>query len=290
MKLFSRRNEVPEDVYSYEIPERVRNRLLLTLKTCADQSGHCSMDSILEESEELLHRAYGELRTRPHWVNQGPRQRIIDHLFECDDEEIMDFFQVCFQCRGYAGGQRTVNELNKVLEEENIGYEISDFQQEKLSGGSFRTIPPTILKKDEKTLHHEVVHPCLHVLSDDRFRNARQELLKAFDEYRNVDYPDSITDAGSAFETVLKTICTHKKWRYSPTDTCSALLEVCRAKGLFHPFYRTVLEGTATIRNKIGDAHGKGPKPEFTATKELAEHMLYTVCNNINLLITLARL
>jgi hypothetical protein len=65
---------------------------------------------------------------------------------------------------------------------------------------------------------------------------------------------------------------------------------VCRANGLFHPFYKTVLVGTAIIRNKIGDAHGKGPKPEFTATKELADHMLYTVCNNINLLISLAGL
>jgi len=147
------------------------------------------------------------------------------------------------------------------------------------------------MKKDEELLHSGTVKPCLAALSDPRFATAYQELTAAFEEYRKDKWADCITDAGAAVESVLKTICTHKKWPYDPNrDTCSTLLEICRSKGLFHPFYRPILEGTATIRNKVGDAHGKGPAPEFKATKELADHMIYTSATNIVLLVSLAKL
>jgi hypothetical protein len=116
-------------------------------------------------------------------------------------------------------------------------------------------------------------------------------MMNAFEEYRKAKYGDAVTDAGAAVESVLKTICTVKGWAYDKNkDTCSKLLDICREKGLFHPFYKPILEGTAAIRNKIGDAHGKGPAPEFFATKELAAHMIYTCCANISLLIGLAKL
>lgn len=122
-------------------------------------------------------------------------------------------------------------------------------------------------------MHAEVIEPCLHVLSDSRFSTANIELMKAFEEYRKGAFAESITDAGASIESVLKTICSEKKWDYDKErDTCSKLLEICRAQGLFYPFYMPILEVTATIRNKFGDAHEKGPAPEFAATKELADH------------------
>jgi hypothetical protein len=55
-------------------------------------------------------------------------------------------------------------------------------------------------------------------------------------------------------------------------------------------FYKSILEGVGTIRNKMGDAHGRGSSPGHAATRELAEHMLHLTASNIVLLIALAQL
>jgi hypothetical protein len=227
---------------------------------------------------------------------------VIEHFFQCPDEEVMDFLQMCFETRWNFGRQPMVEAINRVFQEENIGYELTSYSEITTEGGTLfgrfsprgktiRPVLPKVLRKDEKLLHAEAVKPCLDALSNPLFESANAELLNAFDEYRQAKYADAITDAGAAFESVLKSICSKKRWTYDKErDTCSKLLDICRENSLFHPFYKQILEGTATIRNKLGDAHGKGPKPEYTATKELADHMLYTVCNNINLVISLANL
>jgi hypothetical protein len=49
---------------------------------------------------------------------------------------------------------------------------------------------------------------------------------EAYDRvYRRGRYADALTSCGSAFESVLKTICTAKKWLYNPDKAmCPALL------------------------------------------------------------------
>jgi hypothetical protein len=113
-----------------------------------------------------------------------------------------------------AGGQRTVNVINGLFQEENIGYELTDFQDLQDDNGFYKTIGPTGIKESEKLLHQEAVKPCLHVLADKKFRSADTELRAAFEEYRKGKYADSITDAGAAVESVLKSICKAKKWTY----------------------------------------------------------------------------
>jgi len=286
MSLFSWRNRAVPDTYSYEIPEKARVRILHTLR---DSVSDCR--GVFDEVEKALYRLNGKVYQNHRRFIDDPSMAMFDHFMLAPAEEAMDFLQLCFETESHAGGQRVVDGINEILEQENTGYELTAFRKVEVASNSYRIIPPIVLKKDEKLLHSEVVRPCLYVLSDRRFNTASQELLKAFEEYREGEYGDAITDAGAAFETVLKTICTYKNWTFDKDkDTCSKLLEVCRANGLFHPFYKQILEGVATIRNKVGDAHGKGPKPEFVATKELADHMLYTVCTNTHLLITLAQL
>jgi hypothetical protein len=288
VKLFSRRNDPIPDRYHYDITERVRNRLVATLKKCVEASGRRDFMGVLGDVENLLHVNVGALAKPPNRLIPQS-EAIFYHFYECSDEEVIDFLILCFQTRGYCGGPPTVDAINEVLREENIGYELTDFQEIPTQHGH-RIVTPTAIKKEEELLHRETVKPCLRALSDKRFATALEELTKAFDEYRKGDYGDAVTDAGASVETVLKTICKHKKWAYSSNDSCSRLLEICCANGLFPPFYQSVLAGTATIRNKIGDAHGKGPTPAFTATKELADHMIYTAANNLSLLVTLAKL
>ncbi len=304
MSFFSRRNAPSQDTYQYQISEKVRNRLLHTIRLTLEQIGNQnnSIENVFDEMRDKVLQRYGGFRSSSYAAARMSDVPVIEHFFQCIDEEVMEYLEMCFETRWHCGGQPVVEAINRVLEQENIGYELTPYIETLTPGGTlFGRFSPTIqtvhaqlpkaVRKDEKVLHAETVKPCLAALGDARFKTANDELLKAFEEYRKQDYGDAVTDAGAAFETVIKTICTHKKWPYdAQKDTCSALLEICRAKGLFPPFYKPILEGIATIRNKIGDAHGKGPKPEFIATKELADHMLYAVCNNINLVIAVARL
>lgn len=304
MTLFSRRNNAEQVIYSYRIPEMVRRRLFHTLRQTLDTSDnqHLSLDHVFEEMSEKILQRYGGFKSSGFEAARRSDDPVVEHFFYCTDEELMDFLQMLFETRWCGGGQATVEALNRVLEEENIGFELTPYSETITDGGTLfglfrpglKTIQPTlpkVLRKDEKRMHAALIKPCLEVLADSRFATANAELMNAFEECRQQKYGDAITDAGAALESVLKTICTEKRWPYDKhKDTCSKLLDICREQGLFHPFYKPILEGTATIRNKLGDAHGKGPTPEYHATKELAEHMLYTVCNNISMLLALAKL
>ena len=305
MPLFSRRNEQHPDTYFYHLPQEVRSRLMHTLQHCIEGDdalmAQVSFLDVMYEVQLMLERQYGGLRQSGFEAARVSKIPAIEHFFKCDPEEAMDFLQLCFETKWGCGKQRTVTAINQVLAESNIGYELTDYEETFTQGaefmGEFRpnvqeihVKKPTVVRKDEKTLHAETVKPCLAALASPEYETAGRELQNAFDEYRKGCYADAITDAGSAFESVLKIICTQKGWSYDPQrDTCSKLLDICRDNELFPGFYKPILEGTATIRNKLGDAHGKGPQSIYAVTKELADHMLYTVCNNINLLVALAR-
>jgi hypothetical protein len=90
---------------------------------------------------------------------------------------------------------------------------------------------------------------------------------------------------------VLKTICDLQGWRYDPDkDTCARLVKICKENGLFPPLYEAILVGTGTIRNKLGDAHGRGPNPVHQASQEQAAHMIQMTSAHITLLVGLAKL
>jgi hypothetical protein len=84
----------------------------------------------------------------------------------------------------------------------------------------------------------------------------------------------------------MKTICTRKNWNFNPDkDTCGSLVKALATNGLFYPFYSPLFEAVGTIRNKMGDAHGRGPAPQHTPDKEYADHMLQFTSANITMMI-----
>ena len=145
---------------------------------------------------------------------------------------------------------------------------------------------PKIIRKDAEYLHNEVIRPCLEALQRPGFETALSEMMKAHEAYKAKQYADAITDACSAFESVMKTICARKKWAFNPDkDTCGALAKTLVANGLVYSFYTPLLETIGTIRNKISDAHGRGPAPQHSADKEYADHMIQVTSANITLLV-----
>ncbi|MDB5347768.1 MAG: hypothetical protein JWP89_6145 [Schlesneria sp.] len=297
MDFFSRRNKPKPDRYDYKIPLNVRSRFLFTIKGLVDE--YTGMGTVLRQIQTLLLREYGELKTAP---GQNFGDPIQSHLIGCQDDMFLDFLELVFQVQGNCCGARGVTELNRIFEEENIGYELTAYvvvesprpansPRSVFYGPSPQDIHfPQIIRKDDKVLHAGTVEPLLHLLSDPRFSTANSEMIDGLVKLRKGQYQDAIQACGSAVESVLKTIFTLKGWDYDKDkDTLDKLLKIANENEMFFPFYTSVLMGTGTMRNKMS-AHGKGPNPEYIPTKEHAEHMVYTCCANSTLLVALAKL
>lgn len=248
--------------------------------------------------EDLLTRQYGHLSQSSYRAARRSDIAVIEHLFTCSHEQVLDFIEACFRLNISCGGQDAVNEINDVFRQEGLGYELTHYFAEPLAKGESRIGPPIpddqlprIIRVDNQRMHVEVVLPSLEFLSNPMFKTANTELLKAFSDYRSQRHEDAITACSSAFESVLKTICGKKGWKYDADKvTCDVLVDVCRKNGLFPPFYVELFKRVGTIRNKLGGAHGRGPTPLHVSESAHAEHALHMTSAHIILLCKLAKL
>lgn len=301
-KVYSKRSFQP-DVFRYDVPNEVRCRILHNLRQLSDDlENHIGFESLLEKVGERLLGQYGGLRRPAYEAARQDNNPVIQHFFSCRDEEALDFIETCVQVEPLRLGKRFVDAVNTIFREEAIGYDLSPLVRHesdepgflfgrRIGGKALRFDFPKFVRKDENLLHEQTVRPCLEVLSNPKLRIANAEMLKAHTDYRKGNYADAITACGSAFESVLKTICDHHGWSYdSDKDTCSKLVSICRDNGLFPPFYAPIFEATGTIRNKLGDAHGRGPAPMYAVVKENVDHMIQMTSAHIILLVGIANL
>lgn len=221
-----------------------------------------------------------------------------DHFLACPDEQALDFVEACFQLPIQCGGQRAVDEINAAFRQEGVGYELTKFLGPSTPKGGViigkQIAPdqlPRIVRVNEQTVHTKMVAPALSLLTNPVLAVANVEMLKAFSDHRAGRHEDAITACGSAFESVMKTICDQKRWTYDKDkDTCSKLVDTCHANGLFPSFYIDLFKRVGTVRNKLGDAHGRGPIPQHDVEAAHAEHMLHMTCSHIIFLCRLAGL
>ncbi len=109
--------------------------------------------------------------------------------------------------------QRAVVELNHRFREHGIGYQF-DIQAEQL------------IPINSTFTHEQAVRPALAVLARKEFSTANNEFMEAFDDYKKSDFDDCLLKCGKAFESVMKIICTTKKWVFDPKDTAAPLLKI----------------------------------------------------------------
>lgn len=301
-KLFSQRHAPPPDQYRYDLPHEVRLRVFHSMEQICDSLGNpLDVDRMLQEVGQRILREYGGFNAPGYEAARISNHPVIEHFFSSHDEMALDFIEMCFQVWGHCGQQRGVDTINDVLRDAGVGYELTPFvemQTDKpgsLFGRPCGTVIeyqyPQFVRKDEQFSHETTVRPCMELLANPKLRTANAEMLKAHDDYRKGNYADAVTSCGSAFESVLKTICDQQGWPYdADKDTCSRLVGICRDHGLFPPFYAPIFEATGTIRNKLGDAHGRGPAPMYAVGKEHVDHMIQMTSAHILLLARLARL
>lgn len=283
----------------YNIQENVRTRILVILSEHTSEV-HGGFDALLADVGKFLFKQYGNLFRSSFQAARRSDNPVIEHFYVCDTDHALDFIEACFQQTAYEGGQAGVDEINAIFNETGLGYNLTPFVEHRIEKDTFlfgakrkgivvEYEYPQVIRRDDQMLHQSVIEPTLALLSDSRLRIANSEILKAHSALRHGQYEDAITYAGSAFESLLKTICDIKGWGYDPNkDTSSRLINICRDHNLFPPFYTPFFESVGTIRNKLSGAHGRGPSPLHQVRQEHAEHMLYLTSTHMLLMARLA--
>ncbi len=302
-KRFTNRNTQLPDKYRYDIPSNVRSRLYHSFDDLIARSGfQLSLSHVLEQVGKKLLQEYGRL-SKAEFKGMSVRTNpVIEHFFACDDELALDFIEFCFQVYPHPLREEAVEVVNTIFQQETIGYELTPFREIVTHEKSNRLGPgtggrlikydfPAFVKKDEQFVHEAIVRPCLDALAKPILKTAEKEMLKAHHEYSKGNYADAITSCCSSFESVLKTICDKHGWTYDKDkDTCWKLVGICKDNGLFPPFYAPIFEAVGTVRNKLGDAHGRGPAPLYAVSKEHADHMIQMTSAHITLIVKLRKL
>jgi hypothetical protein len=86
----------------------------------------------------------------------------------------------------------------------------------------------------------------------------------------------------SLSERVFKTICTLKKWPYDPGKaTLAKLVDICNDKRLFPAFNAEVFKSVGTVWNKLSDAHGRHPVPQYNVGQDHLEHLIHFVSAHV---------
>ncbi len=303
MKLFSRTKKTPPDAHTYTFPNNARSRILFVFKSTSenDYAPNGSFASLMDDVGQKLYGEYGALAQSRYPQDPISENPAIEHFFRGNDHQVIDFILVTFRSWHYRGEQNGVDEINRILREEAIGYEFTDYVRREVQKvddsymgrgrmGTFYEIDyPEVIEKREEFTHQEIVKPCLAALANPVFKVANSEMLKAHEHIRKGNFTDAMTCCCASYESVLKTIFDRKKWTHDPKDTCAALVAIAQKNGLIPGFYAELLKAPGIIRNNLSSSHGRGPAQTHTPDADHAHHMIQVASANILLLMKLAK-
>jgi hypothetical protein len=291
--LFSKRQKrqrgVKPDVYTYDnLPADFRVQIVHIIRD-AIGSGSLYEGTPAFHYYQYIHqtlcREYGVFSLDPHCRSND--EAVFNFMLKTDShEQVLDVIDLCFKVlqvyttdlsfQYNANPKITLNdaiaELNIRFKEHSIGYQ---FESNEL------------MRIDSTFIHSEVIKPTLSLLSNNLYKGANEEFLKAHEHYRHGRNKECLNECLKSFESVMKSICDKHKWAYNPTDTSKKLIDICLSKEIIPSYlqsqftsFKSLLEsGIPTIRNRLG-GHGQGPTS--TDVKDyVASYALHLTASNI---------
>lgn len=277
------RGDVP-DVYSYDaIPQPLKVQIVhIWNDTLGDENEYYSSSLGAQGAYklivEVLCREYGvfSLRASSDYGDRNYRTELANFVLrESDVEKILDAVELSFRLvdrftREYRYLRRdnasqladdAIKELNARFQEHGIGYRLEEGE---------------IVRVDSELLHAEVVKPALALLRPSEFAGAQAEFLKAHEHYRHGRDKEALAECLKALESVMKSICTKRRWAFNANATSKVLIQVLFDNGLVPQFWsqhfsalRATLEsGVPTARNRLG-GHGQG-----TSVVQVPSHLV----------------
>ena len=279
--LFSQRKKKQEgkvDFYEYdEISEEIRRKVFYTF----DRNGvHPSADYLKwDDLKKSICHQYGIVN-----INriEDSFKSIHEYMINCDLEKFLDCIQIFLYDQSQLSRfdkwgsnnpvlavRNTIRDINDIFQMDGIGYEVIQKGSEFL-----------IVRADSKYLHEEVVKNALTLLDDEKFKSPLHEFEKAIENYTRKNYPEAITWANSAFESVMKVILDIDSG--DATQLIKGIINL-KIKGKpFIPSYysnfgvqvKNLLQCLPVKRNEEGMPHGKG-KRKKEIDKSYAEFALH---------------
>ncbi|MDR3718735.1 MAG: hypothetical protein P4K98_08025 [Bryobacteraceae bacterium] len=261
----------------HDVPQTTRTRVVMWVGELyrgsrtdleSPSGGDHTAEFWQEAARRVLFRT-GDASLTQQYAGYNERAWILRYVLACPGERFLDFLEDIFTADIFwrVGGigdddARLVDELNTILRFDNLPYHLTKFVREVVKDGSRSTIYtlayPKIIMRDNEILHENAIEPALSLLERPHFRAANEEYIAALEDYRKGDTPDCLTKCGSAFESVLKVICDRKGWPYKQTDPAKALISAVLPNTRLEPYFESFLIVSATLRNKLGSAHGAG--------------------------------
>lgn len=168
-KLYSQRKAPPKTNLVFMVDDRVRERMLSTIEDHI--SGDVNM--FFHRLERDLAKAYGCLQQPGYEAIRRSKVPVIEHLFNCTDDEVIDYFEVAFQQPEYGGAQNGVDDINAILEQEGIGYRFSDYPKNRRRRQKTGTHLPEGHRLTDEYAYSEITKPALTFLLEEGFARDR---------------------------------------------------------------------------------------------------------------------
>jgi len=263
---YGQRGEFQPDPFTYEPPQELRGKLALYFENRVNETIRDTTRLDEHDITRGIHRwlleAFGlpELRHGGdfHWSYQN-------FIFKTSPDgciravEVMaNFFaNLWFAAHGGLLRDSAEDRIRKMLSDINAlflryqcGYQAEISQQ----GEPFIRL----IRTDSEFLHVETVRRPLSLLREAQLSEAAKQFEDAVREWSEENYADAITDANSAFETVMKFILNRHK------GTASQLIKELSKRGYLPPYMESgvtqladLMETLPRLRDAESDAHGK---------------------------------
>lgn len=299
LNVFSNRSRSNKQLKVITINQETRSRIIMILEnsiknkntnTFYGDSTIRSFPDFLLQIRELFKFKLGKFRL----IDNKPLNEledILNFIQNCRWQYFLDFLEYIFQTRCIKARDaefqnELVENINYILQQDNIKFQLTSYVEEwielkyedhlhpYINGRGKNVIAyPQIINKEDDFTYSEIVLPVLEVFKDTRFENANKEFLEALDHYKNKRYKECITSCCSSIESTIKVIFNIKSIKYNTNSTLAPLVEQLIEKTNFYEGLKNSLISPATIRNKLGSAHGKGNK-EVIADKEQARYQI----------------
>jgi hypothetical protein len=297
-KRLKARSAAAQDVYRYDvIPQPLRVQIVYIWQ---DALGNPNKDSDYDGIQkdayqfivDTLCREYGVFylgtKNERQYGSYHPISELVNFfLSEIEFNKTIDIIELSFRVidkmtrkydyfKNYDYDNivnQSIAELNNRFREHAVGYFYSD---------------GAIIRIDSQLIHNFVVKPSLIVLHGKLYSNAEIEFLSAHTHYRDGKHREALVDCYKAFESVMKIICTKRKWPFDNNKSTNHLVDVLMKNGLIPSYWqnhfnslRTLLEtAIPTPRNKTA-GHGAGAAVMPTPPAELVAYVLHMTAATI---------
>ena len=162
------------------------------------------------------------------------------------------------------------NELNHILTSNYMGYRVSDG----------KLIPIT-----EPVMANKVIMPAFLILHKHNLDKAREELLAAFCHYGDGEYPDALSSAYKALETVIEMCLIKRSVDFNPREKTTAKIDKLVQSGLLPNHLQDSMNSLSKMLGTVGNIRnnmsGHGSATEKVIPESLVQYQLDMAASSI---------